>query len=238
VEEGFASGYGVSMPPGPELRALLFDFDGTLWDSESAVLAAYRQLYAAHGQDLPSEDWARGVGTLGGFDPVADLEARLGRALEEGIAGDAGWDQIVGSLEHVGLRPGVRGYLDEAKARGIGVAIVSSNERDWVEHHLKRMEVADVFDVVLTADGDATRAKPSPVLYVEALGTVDVPSDAAAAIEDSPHGIAAAKAAGLFCLAVPNEVTASLDLSGADMEVDSLEDLPFEGLLRRFREEQ
>jgi HAD superfamily hydrolase (TIGR01509 family) len=236
VEEGFASGYGVSMPPGPELRALLFDFDGTLWDSESAVLAAYRQLYAKYGHDLPSEDWASGVGTLGGFDPAADLEAKLGRVLEEGKTGDGGWDRVVGSLEHVGLRPGVRGYLDEAKARGIGVAIVSSSERDWVEHHLKRMEVADVFDVVLTADGDETRAKPSPVLYAEALGMMRVDATAGTAIEDSPNGIASAKAAGLFCLAVPNEVTASLDLSAADMEVDSLEDLPFEELLRRFRE--
>jgi HAD superfamily hydrolase (TIGR01509 family) len=224
------------MPDRGELRALLFDFDGTLWDSESAVIDAYRRLYAKHGQDLPSEDWARGVGTLGGFDPVADLEARLGRELEEGIAGDAGWDQVVGSLEHVGLRPGVRAYLDESRVRGIALAIVSSNERDWVEHHLKRMEVADVFDVVLTADGDETRAKPSPVLYAEALGVLGVEPEAAAAIEDSPHGIAAAKAAGLYCVAVPNEVTASLDLSAADLRVASLEDLPFAELLRRFRE--
>jgi beta-phosphoglucomutase-like phosphatase (HAD superfamily) len=224
------------MPDCGELRALLFDFDGTLWDSESAVVEAYRQLYAKHGQDLPSEDWARGVGTLGGFDPVADLEARLGRALEEGIAGDAGWDQVVGSLEHVGLRPGVRGYLDEAQVRDIALAIVSSNERDWVEHHLKRMEVADVWDAVLTADGDEKRAKPSPVLYAEALDVIGVGPEVAAAIEDSPHGVAAAKAAGLYCVAVPNEVTASLDLSAADLQVASLEDLPFEELLQRFRE--
>jgi HAD superfamily hydrolase (TIGR01509 family) len=224
------------MPHGGELHALLFDFDGTLWDSESAVLEAYRRLYAEHGQDLPSEDWAKGVGTLGGFDPVADLEARLGRALEEGIAGDAGWDQVVGSLEDVDLRPGVRAYIEAASANGIALAIVSSNERDWVEHHLKRMDVFDVWDAVLTADGDETRAKPSPVLYAEALEITGVEAAAAAAIEDSPHGIAAAKAAGLFCVAVPNEVTATLDLFAADVEVDSLVDLPFEDLLRRFRE--
>jgi beta-phosphoglucomutase-like phosphatase (HAD superfamily) len=224
------------MPDREELRALLFDFDGTLWDSESAVLEAYRELYAKYGHDLPSVEWASGVGTLGGFDPAADLEAKLGRALEEGLSGDAGWDRVVGSLDHVGLRPGVRAYLDAAKERGIALAIVSSNERDWVDHHLKRMEVGDVWDAVLTADGDETRAKPSPVLYVEALEITGVAATWAAAIEDSPNGIAAAKTAGLFCVAVPNEVTASLDLSAADMEVDSLEDLPFDELLRRFRE--
>src|SRR5438477_3164292 len=157
------------MPSRRSVRALLFDFDGTLWDSESAVFDAYRKLYATHGHDLPAKEWARGVGTLGGFDPVADLEMRLGRALEEGLAGDVGWDQIVGGLDHIGLRPGVRPYIDRARALGIALGIVSSNERDWVEEHLRRLGVADVWDVVLTADGDETRAKPSPVLYKEAL---------------------------------------------------------------------
>ncbi len=74
------------------------------------------------------------------------------------------------------------------------------------------------------------------MLYAEALGIMDVGPEAAAAIEDSPHGIAAAKAAGLYCVAVPNEVTASLDLSAADLQVASLGDLPFEELVRRLRE--
>src|SRR2546423_14844501 len=117
------------MPDRGELSALLFDVDGTLWNSEAAVMEAYRRLYAEHGHDLPSEEWARGVGTLGGFDPVADLEARLGRALEQGMADDAGWDRIVGSLEHVRLRPGGRADIDEAQARGLALPVVGSKQR-------------------------------------------------------------------------------------------------------------
>ncbi len=85
--------------------------------------------------------------------------------------------------------------------------------------------------MIATADGDPERAKPSPGLYAEALAAVDARASEAVAIEDSPNGIAAAKAAGVFCLAVPNEVTADLDLSAADLLVDSLEDLPLAELL-------
>ena len=213
------------------IRALFFDFDGTLWDSESAVFDAYRRLYATHGEDLPAEEWALGVGTLGGFDPVADLEARLGRALQRTKGEDPGWESVVGSLDGIGLRPGVRTYLEEATARGLALGIVSSNERDWVVEHLERLGVADVWSVVLTADGDELRAKPNPDLYLDALRAVGVAADEAVAVEDSPNGIAAAKSAGLFCLAVPNEVTVTLDLTAADVTADSLEDLPLERLL-------
>ncbi|MDP9243088.1 MAG: HAD-IA family hydrolase [Actinomycetota bacterium] len=213
------------------IRALFFDFDGTLWDSESAVFDAYRRLYATHGEDLPAEEWALGVGTLGGFDPVADLEARLGGALQRTKGEDPGWESVVGSLDGIGLRPGVRTYIEAATARGLALGIVSSNERDWVVEHLERLGVADVWSVVLTADGDELRAKPHPDLYLDALRGVDAAPEEAVAVEDSPNGIAAAKSAGLFCLAVPNEVTVSLDLTAADVTADSLEDLPLERLL-------
>jgi beta-phosphoglucomutase-like phosphatase (HAD superfamily) len=213
------------------IRALLFDFDGTLWDSESAVFDAYRRLYAAHGHDLPVDAWAAGVGTLGGFDPVADLEARLGHELRQAAADGASWDRVVGSLDEIGLRPGVRAYVDEAVTRGLALGIVSSNDRDWVEEHLRRLDVADVWGVITTADGDMERAKPSPAMYLEALAALDAAASEAVAIEDSPNGIASAKAAGVFCLAVPNEVTAGLDLSAADLAVDSLDDLPLAELL-------
>jgi beta-phosphoglucomutase-like phosphatase (HAD superfamily) len=174
----------------------------------------------------------RGVGTLDGFDPVEDLETRLGRAIELAPAASKdGWDRVVGDLADVGLRPGVAAYVEEATRRGIALGIVSSNDGEWVEKHLARFGVGDVWDVIATADGDVARAKPSPTLYVEALDAVGVTAPEAIAIEDSPNGIAAAKAAGIFCIAVPNEITAGLDLSAADLTVVSLEELRLERVL-------
>src|ERR1041385_5438502 len=86
---------------------------------------------------------------------------------------------------------------------------------------------------VVCADGDTTRCKPSPALYREALEALGVDAGEAIAFEDSPNGIAAARAAGIFCVAFPNEVTSALDLSHADLLVDSLEELPLRALLGR-----
>lgn len=212
------------------IRALLFDFDGTLWDSESAVFEAYRRLYASHGEELPMERWAAGVGTLGDYDPVAELETRLGRALEELEGGDP-WDHLGDELDGVGLRPGVRATIGQAEELGLALGIVSSNDRAWVERHLARLDLGEGWDVIATADGDERRAKPSPALYVEALAELAMTPGEALALEDSPHGITAAKTAGVFCVAVPNEVTASLDLSKADLVIGSLEERPLTELI-------
>lgn len=218
------------MPAPPPIDALLFDFDGTIIDSETAVFEAYRQLYAEHGHELLLDDWAGGIGTLGGFDPVAELEARLGREIDDAALAGRSWEDVA-SAGDPGLRPGVRAYVDEARTRGVRLGIVSSNDRAWVDRHLSRLGVGEVWDAIVTADGDEARAKPSPELYVEALTALAARPSAAVAVEDSPNGIAAAKSAGLFCLAAPNDVTSALDLSAADVVVRSLADLPFERLL-------
>lgn len=212
------------------IRALLFDFDGTLWDSESAVFEAYRRLYASHGEELPIERWAAGVGTLGDYDPVAELETRVGRAIEELKGGDP-WDHLEDQLDGVGLRPGVPDTIAQASELGLALGIVSSNDRAWVERHLARLDLAEGWEVIATADGDERRAKPSPALYVEALSELAMTPDEALAFEDSPHGITAAKVAGVFCVAVPNEVTVSLDLSAADLVIGSLEERPLTELI-------
>jgi haloacid dehalogenase superfamily, subfamily IA, variant 3 with third motif having DD or ED len=206
---------------------LLFDFDGTIWDSETAVFRAYARLYEDHGHELPVDRWVQGVGTLDGFDPADELETLLGRDLEREAIDP--WE----ALDEVPLRPGVREYLDQARARHLRLGIVSSNSADWIDPHLLRLGIADVWDAILAANGDVDLAKPNPQLYRDALEHLGTVPERAIAIEDSPHGIMAAKAAGLFCVACPNEVTARLDLSAADLVVGSLADLPLDELLER-----
>jgi beta-phosphoglucomutase-like phosphatase (HAD superfamily) len=121
---------------------------------------------------------------------------------------------------------------------GLKRAIVSSSSRDWVDLHLERLEEAVGWDAICTADRDPARAKPSPTLYLEALDALDVTAEEAVAFEDSPNGVLAAKAADIFCVAVPNEVTRELGLeeAGADLVLDSLAELPPEALFRRLAE--
>jgi beta-phosphoglucomutase-like phosphatase (HAD superfamily) len=94
--------------------------------------------------------------------------------------------------------------------------------------------VRDGIDVVVCRDHVA-RGKPSPDLYLRAIRDLGVTAREAIAFEDSPNGIAAAKAARLRCVAVPNPITSTLDLSAADLRLDSLGALGLEELIARFR---
>jgi beta-phosphoglucomutase-like phosphatase (HAD superfamily) len=90
------------------------------------------------------------------------------------------------------------------------------------------------WDAIVTADHDPVRAKPRPTLYLEALEALAVPAGEAVAFEDSPNGAAAAKAAGVYVVGIPNTVTADLDLgASADLVLDSLADLAPADLMAR-----
>jgi HAD superfamily hydrolase (TIGR01509 family) len=211
------------------LRALLFDFDGLLVDTETASFESWQEVYRAHGHELTLEMWAPTIGTIDGFDPWAQLEELAGPLEFEAVNAKRLAHEL--SLTEVEeLRPGVIDYLVEAQERGVKTAIVSSSTRRWIDSHLTRLERVGDFHEIVTADGDTTRAKPAPTLYLEALDRLAVAAEDAVAFEDSPNGVRAAKAARIFVVAVPNDVTGALDLGEADLLVPSLAELPFEEL--------
>jgi HAD superfamily hydrolase (TIGR01509 family) len=220
------------------IRALLFDFDGLLVDTESPSFDAWAGIYREHGHDLTLETWSAAIGTLDGFDPFADLEGRLGRRLDRERVNERRREIEFAAADLEELREGVADYLEEAQRLGLARAIVSSSSQEWIRRHLERLDLLDGWNSIVTADGDAARAKPRPTLYLEALDRLDVAADEAIAFEDSPNGITAAKAAGLYCIAVPNPTTASLDVTHADLVLRSLEEVPLGELLRRVEKEQ
>jgi HAD superfamily hydrolase (TIGR01509 family) len=220
----------------PSLRAVLFDFDGTLWDSETAVFSVFRELYAGHGQELTLPMWSAAIGTVGGFDPYIELQ-RLH------ADDDLDLDDLRASTEarireaarKVPLRPGVAGFLRQLDGAGVRRALVSSDRSEWLVTHLERLGWPEGWSAMVSADGDATRAKPNPHLYLAALELLDVPASETFAVEDSPNGIRAAKAAGIPCVCVPNEATEGLDLSEADLVVPTFEGLAVADVWRRVR---
>jgi HAD superfamily hydrolase (TIGR01509 family) len=221
------------------IRAFLFDFDGLILDTELASRAGWELLYRDHGHELPPELWATVVGTYGAWDPMAHLEELVGEPLEREALNVRRYAHEIALIEAEELRPGITEYLAAARQHRLKRAIVSSSNRRWVETHLERLEEAVGWDAICTAESDRARAKPAPTLYLEALDALGVAASEAVAFEDSPNGVKAAKEAGIFCVAVPNEVTRDLGLdeSGADLVLDSLADLPPEELLARFSEE-
>lgn len=215
------------------IRAFLFDFDGLILDTEVASRAGWELLYREHGHELPPEKWALVVGTHGAWDPMAHLEELVGGPLEREALNERRFAHELSLIEAESLRPGVAEYFAAARRLGLKRAIVSSASRAWIDRHLHRLEEAVGWDAILTADRDRERAKPAPTLYLEALDVLGVAATEAVAFEDSPNGVRAAKAAGIFCVAVPNEVTRELGLDDADVVLDSLADLPPDELLAR-----
>lgn len=128
--------------------------------------------------------------------------------------------------------PGVEQWLDDARALGLGLAVASSSGRDWVESHLHRLGLRERFSHLVCFDGTG-RSKPAPDLYLRACRELGVEPRDAIAVEDSPNGVTAAKAAGLWCVAVPNTLTRALPLGHADVVVGSLADLSLREAIAR-----
>jgi len=216
------------------IRAFLFDFDGLILDTETAVRAGWRWLYEQHGHQLPDDLWMTVVGTHSNWDIMGHLEKLVGGELDREQWNERRYAHELSLLEAEELRPGITEYLEFARKRGLHRAIVSSASRRWIDMHLERLEHAVGWDAILTADGDHSRAKPSPTMYLEALDVLDVRAGEAVVFEDSPHGVRAAKAAGIFTVAIPNAVTRDYGLEEADVVLHSLADLPPDELLARF----
>jgi HAD superfamily hydrolase (TIGR01509 family) len=128
------------------------------------------------------------------------------------------------------ILPGVCDYLSEAREMGLKIGLASSSGGDYVRGHLRRLELFDYFHVTKCFE-DTELHKPDPEPYLAVLEAMNVSRGEAIAFEDSPNGVAAARAAGIFCVAVPNPMTQCLSLAHADLCLKSLADKPLSQLL-------
>lgn len=213
------------------IRALVFDFDGLILETEKPIFQSYQEVYRKHGQELSFDKWAKIIGTADtDYDPLAELEKLSGMRLDrEGVEARRRAREMALILAQP-IQAGVKEYLEKAKGMGLKVGLASSSSCAWVEEHLTRLGLIEFFDCIKASD-DVKLTKPDPALYREAVNHLRVAPDQTVAFEDSPNGIRAAKSAGLFCMAVPNDLTRQLSLAQADLCLESLETIPLEQLL-------
>ncbi len=215
------------------IRAVVFDFDGLILDTEGPVLTAWQEAFVAHGcPPLTTEEWAQEIGTAGALDLVALLQERAIRPVDLDAMHErrrARRDELLAAEL---VLPGVLEWLEESAALGLEMAVASSSPPDWVESHLERLQLRHRFaSIVCCSAGIAP--KPAPDTYLAACAAIDVRPGEALAVEDSPHGVTAAKRAGLRCVAVPHAITEQLDLSHADLRVRSLADMSLREVIAR-----
>jgi HAD superfamily hydrolase (TIGR01509 family) len=206
------------------LRALVFDFDGLILETETPAYQAWAEIFREHGVELAPERWSDVIGRDFRFDVHGHLEELTGRAHDRDATKarrNARRDELVNAQKLLG---GVVEIFREAKAEGLKVGVASSSTREWVCGHLERLSFMEGWDAIVCR-ADVAHAKPAPDLYLKAVATMGVAARDAVALEDSPNGIASAKAAGLRVVAVPNPLTETLDLRAADVLVPSLADM-------------
>ena len=214
------------------MKALILDFDGLILDTETTDFESWRVVYQDHGVRMPREEWIRAIGGDGkAFDPVTRLAELTGRALESAALRDARRRVRAAMLERLEPLPGVLAWIEDAASRGMQLAIASSSPMEWVEGHLERAGLRRHFAELVTAE-QVARVKPDPALYLRALSVLGLAPDEALAVEDSPHGVAAARAAGLKCVAVPGPMTRGCDFRQADLLLGSLSESSLEDVLQ------
>lgn len=212
------------------IRALVFDFDGLILDTETPLIEAWAEVHARAGLVY---ERAAAVGLIGhvdvDFDPWTSFGPEADRA-----ALDRMHEKLLREfVARQPILPGVVTCLDEARQLGLRLGIASNSSHRHVDGHLARLGLAKYFEVVRCRD-DVKAGKPEPDLYTAAVNHLGVAPNEAVAFEDSQAGSIAAKRAGLWCIAVPSRLTREHDFSHTDLCVESLADQPLAELLQRF----
>lgn len=206
--------------------AVIFDLDGTIVDTEPLQQRAFNQLLKQMGIDytIGEEEYGRVFVGVSVRENAEWLISRFGIAQtpdEIRASHDRLYANLIANPTNLAGMPGLMPLLANLKARKINRGVATGSPREHAEMVLRGLNIGSEFCAVVTGS-DISKPKPDPEIYVRACVALRVEPRTAIALEDSAAGIAAAKSAGLYTVAVPNRYTAQQDMSGADARVENL----------------
>lgn len=212
-------------------KAVIFDFDGLIIDTESIWFEVYKKTVLDYGVELALEEFAKCIGTT---DEVlySYLQAHATRPFTREDIEAAAHELYKTKIDTLTLREGVEDYLKEAKELGLKIGLASSSSRAWVTNYLTKYAILDYFEIIKTKD-DVSKVKPDPELYIQALEGLGVAPEEAIAFEDSVNGSSAAIKAGISCVIVPNPVTEQLAFTSYSYRLSSMKEMSLSSLLDR-----
>ncbi|MBM0274532.1 HAD family hydrolase [Micromonospora tarensis] len=211
-------------------KALIFDFDGLLMDTESTLLESWRWEWQRHGLRLDPAGFFADHGGDANEVRYATLGATVGPSYDRPSSHALRMAYRAELNAALSPAPGIVGWLDRATELGLRLAVASSSPSTHVGALLDQAGLRARFEVLATGE-EVPAHKPDPAVYLLALRRLGLPASQAVAFEDTAHGVAAAQAAGLRCVAVPNPHADHARFSAADLVLRSATDLALDALL-------
>ena len=203
-------------------KAVLFDFDGVLVDTEWAIYQSWERVFRAHGHALPLDCFNQCLGSgYTHWNPADHLESLTGKTYDWETINAERQERIHADLAHSGLMSGALELLNWCRKQALPLAVASSSSHRWVDGWLEKLGIRDRFVSVLCRD-DGLPVKPDPALYVESARRLSLPPADCLVIEDSENGTTAAHRAGIPVIAVPNRITECANFELATCRVSSL----------------
>ncbi len=203
------------------MKALIFDYDGLIVDSEYPEYLSWKEIYATSGVELTEQIWTSAVGSVNAFDPKSHLEKASGLSFDWLAINLERRRKLTERQLSQPVLPGVRELMERGRDAGWRIGVASNSTSIWVEDGLKRLGLRSFVEAVRTVD-QVQYPKPHPEVYLRVLEELGAAVAESLAFEDSQPGVTAAKAAGLTVIGVPSLLTRHQDLSLADRLVESL----------------
>ncbi len=212
------------------LKALLFDLDGTLADTNSVHRLSWVEALKPYGYDVTWDFYRENItGRVTSEiveDLLPDLSPEEGRELVD--AKEADFRERAGTLEPL---PGLLDFVEKGREKGMEISLVTNAPEENVLTMLKTLGLDETFEPVILAD-DVGAGKPDPAPYNAALEALDIPAGEAVAFEDSTSGIASSVAAGIPTVAIAStQEPEELETLGVELVVQDFTDPKLEAFV-------
>ena len=207
------------------IKAVIFDMDGVIVDSEPIHFESDKMTMRFYEKEISDEELNNYVGVS---NPTMWSEIRdkhkLTASIDELLEKQFYYKKYL--IQKIKLEPigGIRKLLEELKSCGIGIGLASSSSKEFIELILNTLGLIAYFDVIISGE-DVPKSKPAPDIFLKAAEVLNVEPLHCLVIEDSGHGVKAAKLAGMKCIGFYNPNSGKQDLSLADEVVCTIEDL-------------
>lgn len=204
------------------IKAIIFDMDGVLIDTEALKMDAHRRVLESYGVKLEEKFYLPLIGTTR-LNICRKLKARyklLATPEELALKKVEEYKQIIRRrLEAI---PEAVDFLKRLPKKKFRIALCSTQNKAFIKNQLRKLHLLHYFEIITSGEDEVVASKPDPAVYKLTLKKLGLKANECIAIEDSEVGVIAAKKAGIYCIAVPNKYTKHQDFTKADKIVRSL----------------